>query len=67
LVLADEPTGNLDARNARQVLDILYEMTRNAEHTLLVVTHSLEVAKAADRVLVLDDGIIREDGAQLAW
>jgi putative ABC transport system ATP-binding protein len=57
LVLADEPTGNLDAASGRQVLDLLEKM--NAEGlTLLVVTHDPAVARRARRVLVLSDGRI---------
>ena len=58
LVLADEPTGNLDAATGRQVLDLLGRLVRDTGRTLLVVTHADAVAAAADRVLTLVDGRI---------
>lgn len=53
LILADEPTGNLDRRNAEQVADLLFEACRAFQTTLVVATHSEEVAARADRVLNL--------------
>ena len=58
LVLADEPTGNLDAGTGRQVLDLLGRLVRDSGRTLLVVTHAEAVAAAADRVLTLVDGCL---------
>jgi putative ABC transport system ATP-binding protein len=56
LVLADEPTGNLDDHAGDVVMQLLEEMTRAAGRTLLLVTHSREVAARADRVLTIEDG-----------
>ncbi len=56
LVLADEPTGNLDDHAGEVVMQLLDEMTRAAGKTLLLVTHSREVAARADRVLTIEDG-----------
>ena len=56
LVLADEPTGNLDTETGALVLDLLDRLVRDAGRTLLLVTHSSEVAARADRVLHLVDG-----------
>jgi putative ABC transport system ATP-binding protein len=56
LVLADEPTGNLDDATGASVLELLDTMTRKAGRTLLLVTHSREVAGLADRVLAIEDG-----------
>ncbi len=56
LVLADEPTGNLDAATGEQVLDLLDRLVRAKGHTLILVTHSLEVARRADRVVRLIGG-----------
>jgi putative ABC transport system ATP-binding protein len=67
LVLADEPTGNLDARTGRQVLDLLAELFTDRGSGLLIVTHSLEVASRADRVLTLVDGRLREHVEDLVW
>jgi putative ABC transport system ATP-binding protein len=60
IVLADEPTGNLDDENAEAVLDILESVTRQVGRTLLVVTHSDEIVRRADRVLTLRHGHIEE-------
>jgi putative ABC transport system ATP-binding protein len=56
LVLADEPTGNLDETTGRQVLDLLDRLTRQAGKNMIMATHSAEAAAYADRVLVLQDG-----------
>ncbi len=56
VVLADEPTGNLDAETGREVLELLIEMTRRSRASLVVVTHSEEVLRYADRVLALNEG-----------
>ncbi len=60
LILADEPTGNLDATSGGAVLDLLEELAGSAGKTLLVVTHSFEVARRAHRVLSLVDGVLVE-------
>jgi putative ABC transport system ATP-binding protein len=67
LVLADEPTGNLDARTGRQILDLLFNLATEHEQTLLIVTHSKTVADRADRILVLDQGRLREGGEDIVW
>jgi putative ABC transport system ATP-binding protein len=56
LILADEPTGNLDSANATEVLDLLTEQVRNVGAALLLVTHDATAAQRADRVLTLEDG-----------
>lgn len=61
IVMADEPTGNLDSANGRHVLDQLLERNRKARTTLVLVTHDPEVAGQADRQIVLKDGIVVED------
>lgn len=60
LVLADEPTGELDRRNERIVLDSLHELRRTFESTVVVVTHSERVAQACDRTVVVQDGRVRQ-------
>jgi len=62
VVLADEPTGNLDEETGRQVLDLLDRFTRKAGKNLILVTHSLEAASYADRVFALRDGHLVEMG-----
>jgi putative ABC transport system ATP-binding protein len=61
VVMADEPTGNLDSTNGRLVLDLLLERNRKAGTTLVLVTHDPEVASRADRKITLKDGRIVED------
>ena len=58
IIFADEPTGNLDSTNGRAVLDLLLELHRERNTTLVLVTHSQEIAGKADRVITLRDGII---------
>jgi putative ABC transport system ATP-binding protein len=60
LLLADEPTGNLDHATGAAVMDLLERLLRAGGGTALVVTHSAEVARRADRVLALEDGKVRE-------
>lgn len=61
IVMADEPTGNLDSTNGRLVLDLLLERNRSKRTTLVLVTHDAEIASRADRKIVLKDGRIVED------
>ncbi|MDO4753728.1 MAG: ABC transporter ATP-binding protein [Bacillota bacterium] len=58
LILADEPTGNLDAENSRQVVEILKKMVSDEGRTVLVVTHDMSVADVADRVFTMSSGQI---------
>lgn len=67
LVLADEPTGNLDAKTGQLILDLLFNLATEAEQTLLVVTHSKAVAERAERILLMQDGRLQATDAVLAW
>ncbi len=60
LILADEPTGNLDRETGRRVLRLLEELVRAEDRTMVVVTHSHDVLESADRVLTLRDGALVE-------
>jgi putative ABC transport system ATP-binding protein len=61
IVMADEPTGNLDSKNGRLVMDLLLKRNGEAGTTLVLVTHDVEIAGKADRRIVLKDGEIVED------
>lgn len=61
LLLADEPTGNLDSVNGRQVLELLLSLNRDERTTLVLVTHDRELASYASRIITLKDGLIVSD------
>ena len=62
LVLADEPTGNLDSQNSSEVLALLKETARRYEQTVIMITHNPAIAHTADRVLKVSDGILSDLG-----
>jgi putative ABC transport system ATP-binding protein len=65
ILLADEPTGNLDSKNGRHVMELMVEMNRRRNTTLVLVTHDHELASLADRRISLRDGrVIDDTGAQ---
>jgi len=64
LILADEPTGNLDNRSAGRVIDLLFEQVRDARQTLLLVTHNPDFATAADSIWQLHNGQLAQDSPQ---
>jgi len=63
LIFADEPTGNLDSENSREVIELLIELQREYDTTLLMATHSREIADSADRILHLHDGRLDQSQA----
>ncbi len=62
LILADEPTGNLDTQNSSEVIALLKEASRIYEQTIVMITHSPGIAQTADRVLKVSDGILTDLG-----
>ena len=60
LVLADEPTGNLDAGNGEHVLRLMLELNQELETSLVIVTHDHSIAKRMDRILVLENGLLKD-------
>ena len=61
LLLADEPTGNLDQKNSGEIIDMLKLSNRNLEQTILLITHDEKVALEADRIITIEDGRILSD------
>ena len=61
LVLADEPTGNLDSKNSREIIGLLREFNRALNQTLILITHDEQIALQADRILAIEDGRIARD------
>ncbi|CDB30294.1 aBC transporter related protein [Firmicutes bacterium CAG:137] len=61
VVLADEPTGNLDSKNSQDIVDLLKYSNRRFEQTLIVITHDESIALQADRILAIEDGKITRD------
>jgi putative ABC transport system ATP-binding protein len=63
LLLADEPTGNLDSSNAREIMSLLKLSNQRYHQTLIVVTHDRDIALQADRIITFGDGRILHDEA----
>ena len=61
LLLADEPTGNLDQKNSREIIDMLKLSNRNLKQTILLITHDEKIALEADRIITIEDGRILSD------
>ena len=61
IVLADEPTGNLDSKASDEIIELLKKANKDYNQTIIMITHNMELAKAADRILEIEDGkIVRE-------
>ena len=62
LVLADEPTGNLDSRSSRDVMDLICKASRHYQQTVLMITHNMNLTASVDRVMKVSDGVLTEMG-----
>lgn len=62
LILADEPTGNLDTQNSREVIALMKKASKKYQQTILMITHNRSIAQTADRVLQVSDGILTDFG-----
>ncbi len=61
IILADEPTGNLDSKSSDEIVALLKKSNKELKQTIIMITHNLEIAKEADRIIMLEDGkIIKE-------
>jgi putative ABC transport system ATP-binding protein len=61
IILADEPTGNLDSKNSKEIIELLKLSVKKYHQTLIVITHDLNIASQADRIISLEDGVIAKD------
>ena len=62
LILADEPTGNLDSKSSEEIVELLKKSNKELNQTIIMITHNMEIAKAADRIIKIEDGkIVKED------
>lgn len=66
LVLADEPTGNLDSKNSQDVMDLLFQASRRYQQTVLMITHNMNLTTSVDRVFRVTDGMLKELGGDRA-
>ena len=61
LILADEPTGNLDSKSSDEIVELLKKSNKELKQTIIMITHNMEIAKAADRIIKIEDGKIVEE------
>ncbi|MBC8415064.1 MAG: ABC transporter ATP-binding protein [Candidatus Cloacimonetes bacterium] len=59
IIFADEPTGNLDAKHSEELIDLLVELNKIKNHTFIVVTHNLEIARKMGKIYILENGVLR--------
>ncbi len=62
LLLADEPSGNLDSKNARELHELFFQLRKDLGQTIVLVTHNEDLARMADRRLVMVDGRFQQEG-----
>ena len=61
IILADEPTGNLDSKASEEIVELLKKSNRDYKQTIIMITHNMEIAKVADRIIKIEDGKIVGD------
>lgn len=66
IILADEPTGNLDSKTSMEVINLLKLSVKKYGQTLVMITHDEELAQMADRILLIEDGVVIDDGSVIA-
>ncbi len=66
LVLADEPTGNLDSKSSQDVMDLLLKASRHYQQTVLMITHNMQLTSSVDRVFRVRDGKFKDLGGTQA-
>ncbi len=59
IILADEPTGNLDTKSSEEIVELLKKSNRDYKQTIIMITHNMEIAKQANRIIKLEDGKIK--------
>ena len=65
LVLADEPTGNLDSENSKEIISLLRQFNKDFNQTVIIITHDEKIANSADRVITIEDGKITGDEVRI--
>ena len=65
LLLADEPTGNLDSKNSKEIVELLRKFNRENNQTVIIITHDERIALSADRVITIEDGTITKDSGRV--
>ncbi len=60
IILADEPTGNLDSKSSDEIVELLKKSNRDLKQTIIMITHNMEIAKCADRIITIEDGRIED-------
>ena len=58
IILADEPTGNLDTKSSNEIIELLKKTNKEYKQTIIMITHNLDIAKQADRIIQIEDGKI---------
>ena len=65
LMLADEPTGNLDSENSKEIISLLRQFNKEFNQTVIIITHDEKIANSADRVITIEDGKIAGDEVRI--